>query len=115
MIELEDKMELTLSWGDNDASKVLYGERWTNGETKFLDVDDEGINENFMHLDIYVQTSGITAEEGIYRLGRFHTYGGLTVSWKIPRSIKLPFGNEFSYDHRYHYHHKIIDEELFNN
>ena len=95
------EMELTISWDDNDVSKIQYGEIWTNGETKALGFDDEkGVNENFQptpHLaefqkDFYTWYDTGSEKLG-NRLGKFTTQNGINVAWKVPRNEKTPFEN----------------------
>lgn len=103
--ELETKMELTISWDDNDVSKIQYGEIWTNGETKFVDFDDQkGVNEKFImtpHLAQFQQDFIFYGDTGMekynYRCGKFSTESGVHVGWRVPRSIKVSMGSKIQY------------------
>ena len=95
----EDKIQLTISWKDGDTAKVMFGERWTNGETKFLHFeDDKGVNESFIpkihqtefEKDFFLW-SDTGSEKFYFKLGRFVTKNGITVSWKLPRDENHPF------------------------
>lgn len=95
----DDKIQLTVSWEDGDEFKGMFGERWTNGETKFLHFeDDKGVNESFIptlhqpefQKDFYTWYD--TGSEKLdFRKGRFVTKNGITVSWKLPRDENNTF------------------------
>ncbi len=93
MNDMNNKMELTLSWDDTDVSKVYYGEIWTNGETKFVDFnEDKGVNEHFIttpHLvefrKDFVPYCDTGSEKFHFRIGKFSTQSGVNVAWKVPR------------------------------
>jgi len=113
----DDKIQLTISWNDVDASKVMFGERWTNGETKFLHFDDDkGVNESFIptiHVAEFKKDFftwyGTGSEKFSFRVGRFVTKNGITVSWKLPRDGKHTFADAVAIEPRY------VGDNPFNN
>lgn len=105
----DDKIQLTISWNDEDEFKGMFGERWTNGETKFLHYeDDNGVNESFiptLHQPEFEKDFFIWYDTGSekfdFRLGRFVTKNGITVSWKLPRDEKHTFSDAVTIEPRY--------------